>query len=167
MPRRVHDGSIPELLKRSPREIFEHLCTHVGPLFVQSMLVRKSLFERVGNYDERCLADDWVLTIRFFRELAKRGGHFAYLDEDVFAYRVHDGGVHNRFLRQSALKLEVMWRYTPWRLKRGGFANMFFDIGLHAAALRRNRLARTLFATAQLLQFDAGRRDVFKLHLHA
>ena len=48
-------------------------------------LVRREIYDEVGMYDEGMVAEDFDFTIR-----AMAKGYYAFLDEKVCAYRVHD-----------------------------------------------------------------------------
>lgn len=162
---RVHQQDVARLLERPASEVLDFLYTHPSPLFLQGGVVRRRFLEASGGWDETMLADDWVLTIRLFRLLVSEGKRAAFLDVDALRYRVHSTNLHGRFARHSLLKLQVAWRYTPWRLKRAALSNIVFDIGLHAALLRRRRLAFALLGLSQVLGYQADRPEQLRRFL--
>ncbi len=48
-------------------------------------MIRRELFDEIGKFDEKLVAEDFDFTIR-----AMAKGYYAYLDERVCAYRVHE-----------------------------------------------------------------------------
>jgi glycosyltransferase involved in cell wall biosynthesis len=121
---RLHGEDVKRLLSQGADQILRYLYTHSSPLYLQTALVKREFLIECGGNDEQVLADDWVLNIRFFQFLAK-AGHFAYIDEDLAYYRLHDDNLHKNFARQIALKREVIERYTPKSLRREALANIY------------------------------------------
>jgi alpha-1,3-rhamnosyltransferase len=126
---RLHREKARQILSMDTGDILDYLYTNTSPFFLQTALIRRSLIMEVGGLDESLAADDWVLNIRIFRELLRSGAHFAYIDEDLAYYRVHEGNVHKDFKRQSKLKIEVIEHLTPVHLKKEAFANIYWSIG--------------------------------------
>jgi alpha-1,3-rhamnosyltransferase len=121
---RLHNEDVKDLLSRGPECILRYLYTHTSPFYLQTVLVKKAFLLECGGNDERVLADDWVLNIRFFEALI-RAGHFAYVDEDTAYYRLHGENLHRNYARQVALKKEVIQSYTPRRLRSEALANIY------------------------------------------
>lgn len=128
---RLHGDEVKELLSQNANEILRYLYTHSSPFYLQTALVKKDFLLACGGYDEDVLADDWVLNIRFFQHLV-RSGNFAYLDEDLAYYRLHDSNLHKNISRQVALKKEVVEKYTPDHLKREALGNIYWKQGQSA-----------------------------------
>lgn len=122
---RVHRRDIAEtLMYKTPKEVLDMLYKKRS-LFFQTVMIRRSLFDAVGGFDEACIADDWILNIRIFRHLNDTA-QYGYLDEDVFLYRRHPGGAHRQYRRQSELIFEVIRKYFPGDIKRTALAENFY-----------------------------------------
>jgi alpha-1,3-rhamnosyltransferase len=141
----LHGQEVRQLLSRPASEVLEHLYTHVSRLFLQTALIRRTLLTTVGGFDESTVSDDWVLNIRIFEKLT-RSGRFAFVDEDLFHYRVHDANVHKNLHRQSAAIIEVVERYAPPGLRREALARLYWEQGMRAIRAGESRLGlRYLF----------------------
>jgi alpha-1,3-rhamnosyltransferase len=128
---RVHPEETQALLSMPFDVILDRLYTRVTPLFTQSTLMRRSFLLVIGGFDEELINDDWVLNIRIFQKLAGSGRH-AYMDEDLFLYRLHERNVHKNFDRQSQAIIEVVEKYTPRSLRRQTLAQIYWERGLRA-----------------------------------
>lgn len=124
---RLHGPDVIGLLRRPAADILRFLYTHVSPFYLQTVLVRRDFLIECRGYDEKILADDWVMNIRFFEKLAKSGLH-AYIDQDVCRYRMHDGNQFRNTRRHTRLMKEVVRTYTPRKLKREASANIYWAI---------------------------------------
>jgi len=133
---RLHGDRVKSLLARDAARVLRYLYTHASPFYLQTALVKKDFLLECGGNDEEVLADDWVLNIRFFKALTQ-AGHFAYLDEDIAEYRLHDANLHKNFARQLALKKQVVEKYTPSNLKRKALANIYRKQASNALAQDR------------------------------
>lgn len=121
---RLHGDNVKSLFSQEAQNILRYLYTHTSPFYLQTALLKRAFLLKCGGNDEEILADDWVLNIRFFQSLVK-AGHFAYIDEDMAYYRLHDENLHKNSARQIALKKEVIEKYTPKELKREALANIY------------------------------------------
>jgi len=158
---RVHGDLALGLLAKSPQEVLEYLYTHKGPFFLQTALLRRSLYEASGGNDEAMLADDMVLNIRFFQYLVQTGGTFAYVDQDVVIYRVGESNFHRNFLRQSRAKVQVFKKYTPkpWRARAIG--ESYWHDALQARRLGLPLLSLKYFLFSQRYWFCPRRWGEF------
>jgi glycosyltransferase involved in cell wall biosynthesis len=138
----VHKGEVKKLLARSAAEILEYLYTNTSPLFIQTTLIKKDLMIGVGCYDESMRADDWLINIKIFRELAQTAGGYAYRDEPVFLYRTHGANLHQDVSRHIALKMEFIDKVTPEHLKGAAKFNILYGVAL--MALKNGRLAEAI-----------------------
>jgi len=154
----VHSDAVKSLLSKNPSEILTFLYTHPSPFFIQTLLVRRDFILSSGSFDQSMLSDDWVLNIRFFRRLVS-SGKFAFIDKDFFRYRIHDTNVHKRFWRHNIQKLQVIWKYTPLSLKREGFSNIIYDIGLHCIYKQWKIAGNALYLFAQTINYDSSRHE--------
>ncbi|WP_333687980.1 glycosyltransferase family A protein [Methylococcus capsulatus] len=107
-----------ELLQKDAKDVYLYLITHKNCIFVHTSMIRRSLFEAVGGYDETMLAEDWSLNVKIFRYLsALPDKHYAFCDEPVFEYRVHAAQNFRNDKRQLESKWRMIERYTPDHLK--------------------------------------------------
>jgi alpha-1,3-rhamnosyltransferase len=125
--RNLHGNNVRDLLRKKPEEILRYLYTNSSPLFLQCSLVHRKLLN--GAFDKSSLADDWLINISMFSHLAQ-DGKLVFVDQIVCYYRVHDANVHKNIERQTALKLQVIERYTPDNLRREALANIYWEIGM-------------------------------------
>lgn len=153
---RVHGPDVLALLKQPTADILRYLHTHVSPLYLQTVLVRKSFLTECRGYDERILADDWVMNIRFFEHLAKSGRH-AYVDQDVCLYRMHDANQFRDTTRHTRLMKQVVRAYTPRSLKREASANIFWAISENQRQGGRHWSGLGYFALSAVNKFDWSR----------
>jgi alpha-1,3-rhamnosyltransferase len=130
---RLHGDVVKSLLSEDAESVLQYLYTHTSPFYLQTALVKKEFLLACGGNDEEILADDWVLNIRFFRALTQ-AGHFAYVDEDTVEYRLHETNLHRNFARQTALKRQVIEKYTPLNLRREALANIYRKQATNALA---------------------------------
>jgi glycosyltransferase involved in cell wall biosynthesis len=138
----VHKEGVKKLLARSAPEILEYLYTNTSPLFMQTALIKKDLIINIGCFDESLKADDWLINIKIFRELARTGGGYAYRDEPVFMYRTHGANMHQNVSRHIALKMEFIDNVTPEHLKGAAKFNILYGVAL--MALKNGRLAESI-----------------------
>jgi glycosyltransferase involved in cell wall biosynthesis len=124
---RVHGPEVISLLQFPATEILRYLYTNVSPLYLQTVLVRKNFLIECRGYDERVLADDWVMNIRFFERLSKTGRH-SYIDQDVCLYRMHATNQYRDTNRHTQLMKQVVRAYTPSQLKKEANSNIFWAI---------------------------------------
>lgn len=109
----VHHAAICELLRQGPKAILHYLQTNVSEIWIQSALFRRSLLAAVAGFDEAVLADDWVLNMRVFRHLVAHDLVSGFLDQPVFAYRMHAEQSFRNPVRQFRRVVETIAHYTP------------------------------------------------------
>ena len=154
--RRLHDARARELLDHPPAYIRHYLYTHTSPLFLQTALIKRSLLQAVGGFDETATADDWLLNAKFFSVMRDRN-EYAYVDEDVVLYRHHEGNIHRDYERQSRLKLEFVERFTPPELKAEAFSNIHYDLARLALKSGLRSEAVKHFLASQRAAFSVSR----------
>jgi glycosyltransferase involved in cell wall biosynthesis len=59
---RVHSPETLALLSRPPAEILERLYVGINPIFIQTILIRRSFLEAIGGFDEEVLSNDGCST---------------------------------------------------------------------------------------------------------
>lgn len=75
-----------------------------------SVLIKKSLLEKVGKIDENPVvvgSEDWELLLRIFKSGAPAFG----LSEQLLYYRLHEGGIHNQSTKMFKGKTYVYAKY--------------------------------------------------------
>jgi hypothetical protein len=160
---RLHDQGVVDLLHKPARQILDYLYTHVSPLFLQTALLRRDFLVECGGNDERILADDWVLNIRFFQRLVGSGRH-AYVDKDVFHYRMHEGNQFRNARRHTRLMKEVVRVYTPPELKSEARANIYWSISENHRQNGRPWSRAGYFLLSSLNGWDPKRARDFLAH---
>ena len=131
--RPIHSEQVKTLLTRPPAEIRNFLYTNVNPIFIQTLLARRSFMEQFDFLNEEIMADDWHLNTRVFENL-KTQSEYAYIDEPLVYYRLHENNVHKNIQRHTKLKLDYIAQVTPKTLQRQAKANIYFDIAKKSLA---------------------------------
>jgi len=67
-------------------------------------LIRRSVFEKVGNYDEDLFYDDWDMWLRISKDF-----HFAYYPEPTAKYRIVNTSISNSSINKMNLADEIMF----------------------------------------------------------
>jgi glycosyltransferase involved in cell wall biosynthesis len=115
-PHIYKESFLSALRSGSPHNVLQrHLYKEVSRLFLQGVIVRRSLIEGAGGFDTSLLADDYAFQLRLFQHLDANGLNFWFDDQSLWLYRVHDSNVHRIALRQFKLILEVVHKYVPER----------------------------------------------------
>lgn len=137
-----HPPEVIKLLAKTAEQIYLYLITNKNCIFVHTALMRRSLFEAVGGYDETMLAEDWTLNVRIFKYLAYfRQKHHAFQNDHVFEYRLHEGQNFRNDERQLESKWRVIEHYTPDGLKFQASNNIILE-HLHAPWCRLSEIPR-------------------------
>lgn len=109
----LRSGDAGEVLQR-------HLYKSVSRIFLQGMVIRRSIIEKFGGFDTEILADDYAFVMRLFSYLHDSGHSFIFDESNIWLYRVHDANVHRDPVRQFTLIAEVVKKYVlPYA--RGNF----------------------------------------------
>ena len=95
------------------RVLQDHLYRTVSRVFLQGVVVRRSVIDAVGGFDTQLLADDYAFVLRLFQYMAKVRRHFAFDEESLWLYRVHSSNAHRMSMRQFVLILQVAAKYIP------------------------------------------------------
>lgn len=97
-----------------PQQVLhKHLYRQVSRIFLQGLLVRRSVVDAAGGFDEELLADDYAFNMRLYLHLAETGQRFKFDTSSLWLYRNHDANVHRVASRQFRLILEVVTKYVP------------------------------------------------------
>lgn len=158
--REVHDSAVKKLLNSPPQAILQYLYTNISPLFIQTCLIKRSFLELIGGFDERVLADDWVLNIRVFRNLKKKE-EFGFVDEVLFLYRQHGRNSHKNMEAQTRRILEVIEQYTPVEHRGAFLAKVHYNFAMQAAAAKNFSKAFQHLKFSQQARLDPLRLAMF------
>lgn len=158
----VKDGINKKLLNcgRSARKAFlyPNILYNAGPMF-QSMLVRKSCFEKIGFLDENIIAhQEWDTAIRLFRD-----NEVSYVDEPVFIWHVHQAENISGNVKNGARGVEqIIEKHKDEILKVLGsdalakhynqLAYRYYRIGLHQEA-KSSFVKSEAMATDRIFKF--------------
>src|SRR5690606_7138651 len=75
-----------------------------GPyLNTPSFIYRKSLYDKLGGYDEELAFEDWDFILR-----AKRISEFGFINESLLSYRVHDSNMHRNIGRLTQYTVDII-----------------------------------------------------------
>lgn len=97
-----------------PTNVLErHLFRRVSRIFLQGMVIRRSIIEEFGGFDTDVLADDYAFIMRLFEHLRNSDHTFFFDEENFWLYRIHATNVHRDSVRQFTLIAEVVGRYLP------------------------------------------------------
>lgn len=115
-PHIYRDDFLDALRSGDPEQVLErHLYRQVSRIFLQGLIVRRSVINAAGGFDEDLLADDYAFNMRLYLHLAEIGQRFLFDARSLWLYRVHDTNVHRSAPRQFRLVLEVLLKYVPDR----------------------------------------------------
>lgn len=127
------------------------------------VMVRRSLFDKVGYFSESFSAPDHDMWIR-----ASEVGKFYYLERDLVGYRQHPGQLSSMHARKMwengfAVLQDAARRYPyPERLKRKRMAVLYFRIA--QCGLKDKKLFTTVYSCVRSFCYDPGRAiKVFSL----
>lgn len=113
-PHAYDPGFVHILRSGSPNCILtEHLYRRVSRIFLQGMVIRRSLVEDSGGFEVDFLADDYAFVFRLFNELKRQNGSFWFNEEAFWVYRTHASNIHKNSLRQMLLIMQVAAKYVP------------------------------------------------------
>lgn len=110
-----HTKQLLDLLRAGDVErlLNEYLFRKVSRIFLQSIVIRRSIVESFGGFDKYVLADDYAFVMRLFTFLSKNNRKFYFDENSLWMYRVHSAGVHRNSLRQFAVIAQVVAKYVP------------------------------------------------------
>ena len=116
----------------------KHLYKSVSRIFLQAMVIRRSIIEGFCGFDTNVLADDYAFVMRLFDFLHTSRKKFLFDESICWLYRVHENNIHRDPIRQFTLVAEVVRKYLPAsRRKDFRWDAMLFDDFSQWAELRR------------------------------
>lgn len=115
----VHNATLVDLLQRQePKLIYDYVTKYISPFFIQSIIVKKDVFLKIGGFDENLLADDWVFNIRLFEFLMKNNQQFSFVNTPLFCYRIHENNLHKNFDKMISLTCQVSDKYIHSKYRK-------------------------------------------------
>lgn len=132
----THSPETGERLRKPSPDVLDFLVTNISPFYIQSMLIKTALMDRIGGFDDRILTDDWVLNIRIFKTLVELGMEHGYVDRNVFAYRLHPAQSHRNFGDQFRRCVEPICYYTPPEKRADFLQRVFWQFGMSMGGKR-------------------------------
>ncbi len=75
-------------------------------LFMQGAIVRRSVYDDIGGYNEDLAADDTAMALRLFRAMVAQGLTHRVETDVCFLYRRHGNNLHKNHQRALSSKLE-------------------------------------------------------------
>ncbi len=97
----------------SERVLQGHLYCSVSRIFLQGMVIRRSIIEDIDGFDTTLKADDYAFIIRLFKYLAATHHSFHFDENSLWLYRLHPDNIHRAAIRQFQLIAEVVAKYIP------------------------------------------------------
>lgn len=91
----------------------EHLCRQVSRVFLQGLVMPLAICSAVGGFDEATLSDDYAFVMRLVSWMRNQKRRFAFFEDCLWLYRVHEGNIHASGVRQRRLVFEVVSRHVP------------------------------------------------------
>lgn len=93
--------------------LVKHLYRDVSDIFLQGLIIRRSVLKEIGNFDSGLIADDYAFIFRLFNYLHIHKRQFYFEEKNLWLYRIHNVGIHDNALRQFSLIVEVVATYLP------------------------------------------------------
>lgn len=162
----VEDGINKKLLScgRPARNaiLYPDILTNAGPMF-QSMLVRKSCFEKIDFLDENIIAhQEWDTAIRLFRD-----NEVSYVDEPVFIWHIHQAENISGNLQNGARGVEqIIEKHKDEILKVLGpdsLAKHYNQLAYRYYRIGQRQKARTYFLKSGFIATSSMFRVVKKM----
>ncbi len=83
-----------------------------GSFYVQSCLIRKSILDDVGGWEENMLGDDIVIRTKMYKYMLTHPNMtFRIINEAIFDYRHHENNLHKNVERQVETIYQVQEKY--------------------------------------------------------
>lgn len=149
----------------------KHLYRSVSRIFLQGMVIRRSIIEVFRGFDTDVLADDYAFVMRLFDFLYNSRKKFIFDESMYWLYRIHERNIHRNPIRQFTLIAEVVGKYLPAsRRKDFHWDTILFDNVNQWAELRERAITllgphdgtRALAASVRAsLKTASRRRNVF------
>lgn len=117
----IYDSALLSALRSSdPQEILrQHLFKRVSRIFLQGVVLRRSVLEEMGGFGSGTISDDYAFFMRLFNYLQNSGQKFFFDEKSEWLYRIHASNIHRNAVRQFTSILEVVSRFVPkehWHL---------------------------------------------------
>jgi alpha-1,3-rhamnosyltransferase len=91
----------------------DHLHRVVSGIFIQGMIIRRTLVEECGGFDVELTADDYAFVCRLFFLMEKTDWNFKFFPSYFWLYRIHCNNVHKNPVRQIKIISETVGKYIP------------------------------------------------------
>ncbi|MGP4805457.1 glycosyltransferase family 2 protein [Agrobacterium cavarae] len=112
---KIYDASLLRALRSSsPNEVLvSHLFKRVSRLFLQGLIIRRSVIEEMGGFVSGTVSDDYAFFMRLFFHMRKTGQSFRFSETHTWRYRIHENNIHRNPERQFKSILEVVSTFVP------------------------------------------------------
>lgn len=116
---KVHSKKVSSLLRReSAEEVYSYVTHKIPVLFIQSILVRRSIFETFSPFDSDLIADDWVFNIKVFDYIVENRKKYSFIDEVVFLRNKHHSNTSRDVVGHFKRIEGVILRYSSSKRKK-------------------------------------------------
>lgn len=111
----VYDETLLKILQSGEPKLVcsDHLYKAVSAIFIQGMIVRRTLVKEAGGFDIELTADDYAFVCRLFFLMEKTDWKFKFFPDSLWLYRLHDNNVHKNPVRQIKIISETIGKYIP------------------------------------------------------
>jgi len=94
--------------KRRSGQIFDDLILQRFYIPALTVMIRRDIFDTIGDFDETMLIEDWDMWLRIANAF-----NIGYIDERLACYRIHDGSaskVYSKRMIQDRLRILSKWK---------------------------------------------------------
>lgn len=102
--------------KPSLKELLDFEYTAFGAFYIQGVIFRKEVIDKIQCFDEDMTGDDIVLRTKLFKEMICSGiWDYHLINSNNVFYRLHDNNIHKNSSRQIKIVTEYLDKYWPSR----------------------------------------------------
>ncbi|MDN3454335.1 glycosyltransferase family 2 protein [Psychrobacter sp. APC 3350] len=100
--------------KPSLEELLDFEYTKFGAFYIQGVIFRKKVIDKIQCFDEDMTGDDIVLRTKLFKEMIYSGiWDYHLINSNNVFYRLHDNNIHKNSIRQIKIVTEYLDKYWP------------------------------------------------------
>ncbi|WP_300386599.1 glycosyltransferase family A protein, partial [Clostridium sp.] len=120
-----NDGFINNVLPKLPidtakkpnlEELLEFEYSEFGAFYIQGVVFKKEVIDKIQGFDEDMTGDDIVLRTKLFKEMiCSRAWDYHLINSNNVFYRLHDNNIHKNSVRQIKIVTEYLEKYWPER----------------------------------------------------
>jgi glycosyltransferase involved in cell wall biosynthesis len=132
---RCQEKIIVNMLKENRlKDIYQYITSHVPQLYIQGLMIKKEILEKINYFDEKIIADDWVLNIKLFKYVSENHLVIRYLNEEVFKRNIIKNSTSNNHEVHFKRILQVIQKYIPRNHKEAMLKHLYLTYSVKYAA---------------------------------